>query len=202
MADNALVTPQVFKLPRAIDSRTQDKEQKSQRLVPVTVTKVKGEGQITVKTEMQSGSPWALPSMTIPGAYSQWGRPPIAEGDKGYAVSGDYNLSGQSQGGSVANFHYDANLTNAVFMPISSTKWPKRPNGDMTSYWINGPGGAILSDMNGTHSVQVDVKNKKIIVNIPDASWKVFLGGNGIDGTYDFVMTASGPSINVKARIG
>jgi len=29
----------------------------------------------------------------------------------------------------------------------------------------------------------------------------VFLGGDGVTGTYDFVTTASGPSINVKARI-
>ncbi len=29
----------------------------------------------------------------------------------------------------------------------------------------------------------------------------VYLGGNGHDGSYDFVLTNSGPSINVKARI-
>ena len=39
------------------------------------------------------------------------------------------------------------------------------------------------------------------ITVVPKPGKMVFLGGDGQTGTYDFVMTASGPSINVKARI-
>lgn len=199
MADNSLVTPQVFTLPRAIESRTQDKQQISGRFIPVTVTKVKGEGQITVKAEMVANGPYTIPQMTIPGAYSQWNRPAIVAGDKGFVLQPDYYIGGQSDlGGGTAGFHYTANLTNSVFIPVSSTKWSKR---DMNSNFISGPMGVILQDKDGNGIVQIDTTNKKIIVN-PKSGWTCFLGGDGSTGTYDFVMTASGPSINVKARIG
>ena len=47
----------------------------------------------------------------------------------------------------------------------------------------------LKADMTDTSHISVPVN--KII----------YLGGDGSTGTYDFVMTASGPSINVKARI-
>lgn len=53
----------------------------------------------------------------------------------------------------------------------------------------------------GNHAITVDQSNKKITVNVP-ISDHVYLGGDGKTGTYDFVATPSGPSINVKARIG
>jgi len=56
--------------------------------------------------------------------------------------------------------------------------------------------GLEIVDMNGnkvvwtTNSIQV----------IPKSGNMVYLGGTGSDGSYDFVETPSGPSINVKAR--
>jgi phage gp45-like len=49
--------------------------------------------------------------------------------------------------------------------------------------------------------VEVHSDDQKVWVKPGDGKF-VFLGGDGTDGTYDFVLTLSGPSINVKARIG
>ena len=49
--------------------------------------------------------------------------------------------------------------------------------------------------------VELHSQDDKVWVKPGDGKM-VFLGGDGADGTYDFIMTASGPSINVKAKIG
>ena len=48
--------------------------------------------------------------------------------------------------------------------------------------------------------VAITAAGSKITVK-PPSGGIVFLGGDGSTGTYDFVLTPSGPSINVKARI-
>jgi hypothetical protein len=53
----------------------------------------------------------------------------------------------------------------------------------------------------GKHQVIVDQDNTKIALNVP-ISDQVYLGGDGKEGTYAPVVTVSGPSKNVQARIG
>ena len=60
----------------------------------------------------------------------------------------------------------------------------------------DGSGNVAISN---AQALTVDLQNTSHI-NVPTN--KIFyLGGDGVTGTYDFVVTASGPSINVKARI-
>jgi phage baseplate assembly protein V len=59
-------------------------------------------------------------------------------------------------------------------------------------------GATTLYDANSNH---INLKSDRIAVDPSTTSRIVYLGGDGTIGTYDFVMTASGPSINVKARI-
>ena len=58
--------------------------------------------------------------------------------------------------------------------------------------------GVTVNDVNGH---QITTSASGIAVAPKDSSHIVYLGGDGKTGTYDFVQTASGPSINVKARI-
>lgn len=61
-------------------------------------------------------------------------------------------------------------------------------------------GETTVYDANKNH---INLKSDRIAVDPSSSSRIVYLGGPGPPtGTYDFVMTASGPSINVKARIG
>lgn len=69
-------------------------------------------------------------------------------------------------------------------------------------------GTAVLYDdkgnvvfVKGANGIAIDAKAGKVYVK-PAAGQNVYLGGTGADGTYDFVVTVSGPSINVKAKIG
>src|ERR1700678_3327164 len=93
MADNALVTPLAFSTPRAVDKRTQDKQQKAPQAIPVSVVQIIGE-LVIVKAEVNS--PFTIPQTLMPQAFSQWIRPPTQVGDKGFAVTADYYLGGQS----------------------------------------------------------------------------------------------------------
>jgi len=61
------------------------------------------------------------------------------------------------------------------------------------------PDGVTLMDVNG-HQV-ITTKNSIAIAPKEGSGAIVYLGGDGSKGTYDFVSTPSGPSMNVKARI-
>lgn len=54
--------------------------------------------------------------------------------------------------------------------------------------------------LKGANGIEVSAQQGKVSVKA-GAGQKVFLGGTGDDGSYDFVLTASGPSPFVKARI-
>ncbi|MBQ6914502.1 MAG: phage baseplate assembly protein [Kiritimatiellae bacterium] len=64
---------------------------------------------------------------------------------------------------------------------------------------MQGSSGISVNAKNGT--VGITSQDNKVFVK-PGTGQQVFLGGDGSDGSYDFVQTVSGPSINVKARIG
>lgn len=78
-------------------------------------------------------------------------------------------------------------------------------------------GNAVLYDdkgnvvfMKGGDGIHVTAKNGEVELRSTDEKvWvkpgdgkMVFLGGDGTDGTYGFVMTDAGPSVNVKAKVG
>jgi len=59
-------------------------------------------------------------------------------------------------------------------------------------------GETTVYDANKNH---INLKSDRIAVDPSSTSRIVYLGGDGTTGTYAFVQTVSGPSINVKARI-
>ena len=196
MADNALVTPLPFSLPRVVDHRTQDKEQLGTKALPVTVTAIVGE---MVTVAVQAKGNYTMPTITIPQAFSEWVREPTQVGDKGWAVPADFYLGGQSGlSGGTADYYERANMTPLVFQHISQKSFPHNTNRDLNAALINGPSGVVIQTTDGT--VVVYVKKDKVYV-MPASGKILYLGGTGADGGYDFVVTESGPSINVKARI-
>lgn len=206
-ADNALVTPLVFSHPRAIDKRTQDKQQAGPQAIPVSVVQVIGE---LVKVKAEVNSQFTIPQTLMPQAFSQWVRPPTQVGDKGFAVSADFYLGGQSGlGGGTANLYGRANLSTLVFMPVSQKSFSSR---NLNQVFINGPQGVLIQDQDGHCTINVtattitltDSFGNKVIMEsgkialVP--SGEVYLGGDGTTGSFDFVQTVSGASTNVKAR--
>jgi hypothetical protein len=59
-------------------------------------------------------------------------------------------------------------------------------------------GSVTVKDKSGSFVV-LDGKGN---VQVKPGGGMVFLGGTGSDGSYDFVLTNSGPSVNTKAKIG
>lgn len=205
MADNALVTPIVWGTESAINERAQNHIQNTPRQIPVSITKIMGE-LVQVKAEMQGTpyKPFNIPQIEYPQLFSAWIREPTQVGDKGYLTNADFYLGGQSGlGGGVANFRGRANLTNMVFSPLSQKSFPSNPTRDLNSVFINGPNGAIIQDQHGNGIVQVDNTNKKITVNPKGGGWVVYLGGDGVTGTYAPVLCVGDvPCINVMGRTG
>jgi hypothetical protein len=114
---------------------------------------------------------------------------------------------------------YVGGVFNDKFKPIAGVKageWLyKNAWGTLINFKADGSatvadknGASITFDGQGTTTItgkdgsQVVLdKGGKITVKPKDGSM-VFLGGDGATGSYDFVMTSTGPSTNVKARIG
>lgn len=59
-------------------------------------------------------------------------------------------------------------------------------------------GETTVYDANKNH---INLKSDRIAVDPSTTTRIVYLGGDGTTGTYAFVQTVTGPSINVKARI-
>jgi hypothetical protein len=82
----------------------------------------------------------------------------------------------------------------------ASLDWKK----DGSTTYTDKAGNTIILDGSGT--VTVANKNGNKVILDPGGNVQVipkgfvFLGGTGSDGIYDFVLTNSGPSINVKAK--
>lgn len=107
---------------------------------------------------------------------------------------------------------------NDKFQPVDTVKagewFYKHKNG--ASIYYKDDGSVNLTDkagnfvnMDGTGTVTINDKNgNKLVLDssgnvqvIPGSGKFVFLGGTGADGSYDFVLTASAPSVNVKAKV-
>jgi hypothetical protein len=217
-ADNYLTTPLANSLPALVDSRTQDKSQISPRAIPVSISNPQAEGKIEVQAEMKGN--FTLPKMTIGANYGEWIRPPIVTGDKGYVVLGDFYTGGQTNlGGGTASYRGEGrgNLTTAIFHPVSNTKFASNPNRNLNAALISGPQGAVVQDaagktiltINGTkfnytdhdgNQVVVDMSSSKIYIKL-GSGFKLYLGGDGITGTYGNVSTSAGFCTSVFARV-
>ena len=148
-ADNALVTPLAFSLPAAVDQRAQNLHQITPKDIAATVTKVQGE-TVEVATQAQAPSNYTIPKIVVPQGHSEWIRPPTQVGDKGHVISSDYYMGGQSNlGGGTANSYGRANLTPAVWHPVSQDKFKNNTNRDLNAVFLNGPNGVVMQDTQG-----------------------------------------------------
>ena len=64
--------------------------------------------------------------------------------------------------------------------------------------YAKGGSGIRVNAKNG--EVELHSQDNKVWVKPGDGKF-VFLGGDGTDGSYSFVMTEAGPSVNVKAKV-
>lgn len=121
-------------------------------------------------------------------------------GDVGFVMVSHRDISAvvssngkQSNPGSYRRFNY-ADSVYVGHLGLGSNGVPNmfvmaKTNG---GWKIQDSAGNII-ETNNSGDVAIYVK--------PVTGKNVYLGGDGVTGTYDFVETVSGPSINVKARI-
>ena len=141
-ADNAQKTPFARALHQFGDAKSQDWLQRLPQRMPCTVTAVNGP-LVTVSLD-GNWAPYALPTLVIPKAESQWAREPVQIGDKGIAIVSDRYQGGQSgQGGGTADLYQRGNLTDLTFQPISNATWTPV---DQNAYTITGANGVVLQD--------------------------------------------------------
>jgi hypothetical protein len=114
-----------------------------------------------------------------------------------------YESVGTDKGTYVPNGNFDTQVSNNYNVQ-SGNNLSIKSNTQVT-ITVNGskitilPTSIIIHDGNGN---EVGMNSQQMWVGPQSTSTIVYLGGNGSSGTYDFVTTSSGPSINVKARTG
>lgn len=138
------------------------------------------------------GTIYGLPAPRLQGGSGAIIADPIV-GQVGHAVASDRDHSSAqaknwAQGNPGSFRSHD--LSDLVFHPNALN------GGTPAQYLWFQDGVVTLSDSNGNI---VTLKAGKLTVN--PGSGMVYLGGDGTTGTYDFVSTVSGPSVNVKARL-
>lgn len=193
------------------DKKSQDWLQRQPKAIPCTVVAIVG-NHVKVKMNVNS-APFTLPQVTVPQSQSAYVREPTQVGDEGFLIVGDYYMGGVSGlGGGVADLTPRGNLTTGVFQPITRSSFPAMV--DPNKAQVNGPAGVVIQDDAGMTVVTLTTTSYKIqdaagnvvmleaskIYVKPAPGMFIYLGGDGVVGSYDFVATASGPSINTKAR--
>jgi hypothetical protein len=217
-ADNSQKTPFWESLLNIIDRRIRDHIQLQPKNIPCTVTKVDGE-YVYVQPDIHSNV-YTFPTIKVAQSYSKNARETTQVGDKGYIVAADYYVGGETAySGGQADLYPRGNLTPLSFQHISSSKFSQR---NLNQYTIDaGPQGiAIRSadgsttyiniDQNGKIIIQdqnkqvitFDPNKKQITIDPGAANQNVYLGGDGVTGTYGLASSTAGNSINVWVRTG
>lgn len=183
------------------DNKVQDWLKLQQQGLPCHVVSVQNQ-LVTVAFDINF-APFTLPQVQMPKAQSPYGFEPTQVGDKGYAVPGDFYLGGNSGiGGGTASRYTQANLSNLVFHPMSN----KGQAGTNATVQVDqGPDGAAIQSVDGTYSVFI-TKAGGLVVTVNSVvlcsihGGNVYLGGDGVAGSYAKVTTSSGPALAVWAR--
>lgn len=186
MADNALVTPQVFSLPSSMNRRAADNQQLQPQALPCTVVSVDKEF-VTVNIDVKST--FTFPQITIPQAFSPYIRVPTQVGDKGWAIPGQYYMGGVSgAGGGDANLYLRGNMTTLVFQHVSQTGFTTR---DLNAAFINGPNGVVLQDTSG-----------QCIFTLTPSGIVITVGGNTVTINASGVNVSAGTIVNQGKDVG
>jgi len=213
-SDNSQVTPLWKTIAQYVDRRIRDHLQLQPKKIPVTVTKVDKEF-VYVQPDMHSKT-YTFPTIKVAQTFSQHAREPTQVGAKGYIETADYYVGGETAfSGGQADLFPRGNLTPLAFQPISSSKFSERNynqyhvQGGPDGYHLESSDGKAFHDLDkdhvhtiqsdDKHIVTVDKKNKKITLQVPaDGEHQIFLGGDGVTGTYALIPG----SINVYIRTG
>lgn len=210
--NNSQKTPFALALQAFGDVKTQDWLGRLPQRMPATVTAING-SFLTVKVEGKF-DPFTIPTITVPKIDPQWIRTPTQVGDRGYLDVSDYYLGGQSgNAGGNADLFPRANLTNAVFVPISRKSYPTVNPNQLT---LTGPQGIVLQD--GTSATVVTITATEVLIVCgsgnsvklktdgsvtvaPANGQQVYVGGDpDITGSFSPIVTSAGPSPFAQAR--
>lgn len=162
MADNSRKTHLAVKLDNAARQRAGDAIQLTGRALPCAVSQASG--QIVTVSWQVNGSPYTLPSVTMPLQSSLYDWIPVQPNDLGVAVPADTYLGGISGlGGGTADLSQRANLATHFFLPVANKSW-QPPGGDPNKRVIQGPSGARVQDVAGKTVIVVDGSNITITV--------------------------------------
>ena len=139
-----------------VKTQVQNGHQVQPKRLPCHVSAIKENDLIELTFDVTG--PYTLPKIVVPQSFSKYHREPTQIGDPGFVLMGDFSLAGPSANpGGTASLHIRGNLTNAVFQPISNTKWPKKdPNMFLVT---GGPSGHTTQSADGKTSQIIDALN-------------------------------------------
>jgi hypothetical protein len=195
MRGNAQKTPLQQSVHSLVDEKSQNWLSRLPQSMPATVKAVMGRlVQVTIAGDFK---PFTLPTLIVPKAEPQWIATPTQVGDPGVILGINYYIGGQSGiGGGQADRYPRANLTNAVFLPITNKAWTTP---DQNAVTLTAPHGALIETQDQQY--YINVESAKIVVRAPISSF-IYLGGDPDKdgGTYEKVQSVGGAALNVYVR--
>lgn len=209
MSDISHKLPAAWSLSQVARKHANDSQAWAPQALPCTVVSKDGT-VLTVSFPINSN--YQFKTIKIAQAHSNYFIEPTQANDLGFITPGGAYLGGQTGlGGGAANLYPPHNLTTAIYQPVSNTNFIiSDPNAAI----VRGPNGAIISDMPAKQTIvvtptaitisdqyenQIIMASGKIAIK-PGAAGKVYVGGDGVTGSYSPVLTTAGPCINVLGR--
>lgn len=188
MSNNALKLPLAQSLAGAASQRALSTAFQRGRAIPVSVISRNGQF-VTVSFQVQG--PFTLSQQTMTVATSTYDWVPLQEGDSGFVIPSEVYLGAVTgSGGAAAQLGTNyGNLSgnSLIFIPVASKLWTP-PGGDTNLRVMQGPGGALVQDLQGKSSIRVTPGAITITVA---GGVKVNVTGGG---TLSRVVTEAGPS--------
>lgn len=159
MSDDAQKTPFVKSMEKYVSQMFSYFHETLGKSYPAVVEEVDSTNTIVTVSIQVQDDVQQFPKVKCPLINPQYIRFPIAKGQKGVIFSADAYLGGMSDiGGGVATLSQQANLTNAVFVPLGNALLS--PTDDAQATVLYGPNGVVAktSDDNQTAKMVINTE--------------------------------------------
>ncbi len=136
-----------------------------------------------------------FPLLTVPVAASQYTKEPLQNGDAGFLIPCDADISNISGMGSVSDLSQPSNLSSLVFQPVGNSSFTDYP--DPQAYYATGITDAWLRD--SAHQMSLEGNNAAWLSLISQINALLVIIGSGL--TTPTVLTPITAATNpVKVR--
>jgi hypothetical protein len=197
--DNIQKLPFVKLMHDFIRTQAQNHYHNEPKQLPCHVSKILENDFLELTFDMTG--PYTLPKINVPQTFSKYHREPTQVGDKGYHVSSNNYLGGESgQSGGTASPYLRGNLTTGAFQPVSEKQFPVR---DHNNFLITGgPTGITAQSADTKTNINIDFGGGKNSLIHNAVEHIMHTAGTGGNGNISHIIQAAGNMISTVQGAG